>query len=249
MENNNYFERFNAPAATTDVTRTFVAQVFTYMTAALAITGAVAYWFGTTDELFGLLYNIVETPNGLRERPTIMGWVVIFAPLLFVFLMGGMVNKLSATAMMLAFVVFAVLMGMSMSSIFRVYTQASIASTFFITSGTFGFMAFIGYTTKTDLTKLGSILMMGLVGIILATVVNLFIGSSGLHFIISILGVLIFTGLIAYDTQKIKNFAQQIEPGTAMASKMAILGALSLYLDFINLFTFLLHLLGGRNNE
>ncbi len=235
------FDQYSTQGASTQsAAAAFISQVFTYMAGALAITGVTAYLFGTSIELISLLVS--ET--GL----TTLGWVVMFAPLAFVFLMGAMMQKLSAGMMTLAFAFYSILMGMSLSFIFLIYTQAAISTTFFITAGTFGVMAFVGYTTKTDLTSFGRLLMMALVGIIIASVVNFFLKSSGMDYIISILGVLIFTGLTAYDTQKLKNIGAEIGTGTQEATKMAIWGALSLYLDFINLFMFLLRLFGGRKD-
>ncbi len=244
MENNNFFNQsYTSSEDTLVASRAFISQVFTYMSAALAITGVVAYLFGTSADLLGLLINF-ETGS-----KTALGWIVMFAPLGFVLLMGTMVEKLSTSAMLLAFIAFSVIMGMSMSYIFLIYTQGSIYTTFFVTSATFGVMAFVGYTTKTDLTKFGSILTMALFGIIIASLANMFMRSEGMQYIISIVGVLVFTGLTAYDTQKLKEIGAQVGTGSATATKMAIMGALSLYLDFINLFLMLLRLFGGRNNN
>ncbi len=244
MENNSLNQGYSSSGSSAQsASAAFISQVFTYMAGALAITGVVAFLFGTNLELVSLLRNPETGGN------TMLGWIVMFAPLAFILLMGTMMKRLSAPMMLLAFAAYSVLMGMSMSYIFLMYTQAAISTTFFITAGTFGVMAFVGYTTKTDLTKFGSLLMMALVGIIIASVVNFFIGSSGLNYIISVLGVLIFTGLTAYDTQKLKEIGAQVGTGTQEASKMAMWGALSLYLDFINLFLFLLRLFGGRSND
>lgn len=173
--------------------------------------------------------------------------IVTFAPLGFVLLMSFGINKLSAMTMTFLFVVYSILMGMSLSFIFLMYTASSIATTFLITSAMFGVMAVAGYTTRTDLTKFGSIMIMGVVGIIIASLINIFLRSSGLDYIISFIGVLIFTGLTAYDVQKLKRIGSQVEAGTEAARKLSILGALTLYLDFINLFLFLLRFLGKRN--
>ena len=158
--------------------------------------------------------------------------------------MGGAFNKLSAMAMMVIFIVYSLLMGMSLSYIFLVYELGTIASTFFITAGTFGTMAVLGYTTSTDLTKFGSILFMALIGIIIASVVNFFLGSAQLDYIISIAGVLIFTGLTAYDVQKIKQIGASTEHEGETKQKLVIMGALNLYLDFVNLFLFILRIFG-----
>jgi len=172
-------------------------------------------------------------------------WVIMLAPLAVVFYMSFGIAKMSAAKAQTTFWVFAALMGASLSSIFLMYTGASITRVFFITAGTFGAMSIYGYTTKKDLTKLGSFLMMGLFGIIIASVVNIFMKSTMMYFVISILGVLIFVGLTAYDTQKIKNMYMASDSGELMGKK-AVMGALTLYLDFINLFIMLLRLFGQR---
>jgi FtsH-binding integral membrane protein len=145
------------------------------------------------------------------------------------------------------FLLYSTLTGVSLSTVFSIYTSSSIASTFFISSLTFGVMALTGYTTKTDLTKWGSLLFMGVIGIVIASIINMFLGSSLMHYLISIVGVLVFTGLTAYDVQKIKNIGNQIDEGTQTAQKLMIMGALTLYLDFINLFLMMLRLFGNRN--
>ena len=220
--------------------RTFIANVFAYMGAALALTALIAYYFGMSESLVSHLINF-ET-----GRPTTLGWGVTFAPIGFVLIMSFGFNRLSAGALLGLFVVYSMVMGLSLSFIFLMYTAASIYTTFGITAGMFGFMAVLGYTTKTDLTKFGSILMMALVGIIIASIINIFLGNSTLDLIISILGVLVFTGLTAYDVQKLKNIGSGAEHGAESTNKLAIMGALTLYLDFINLFLFLLRFLGNR---
>lgn len=218
--------------------KTFMSGVFTYMTGALAVTGLVAWYIGSDPALVS--YLIGETGF------TILGWVVLLAPLLLVLAISGMFHKLSSQSLLGLFVVYSVLMGASLSFIFVIYELTSISQVFFITAGTFGAMAFLGYTTSTDLTKFGSILKMALIGIIIAMVVNFFMQSAMFDYIISILGVLIFTGLTAYDTQKLKRIGEGVEYGTEESSKLAMMGALTLYLDFINLFLFLLRLFGDR---
>jgi uncharacterized protein len=218
--------------------KTFMSSVFTYMTGALAITGVVAWWIGTDPTL--VAYLVGETGF------TILGYVVLFAPLILVFVMGGMFNRLTAQSLLALFVVYSALMGASLSFIFLVYSMGSISSVFFITAGTFGVMALLGYTTGTDLTKFGSILKMALIGLIIAMVVNWFMKSAMMDYIISAIGVLIFTGLTAYDTQKLKRIGMGVEHGTDHTSKLALMGALTLYLDFVNLFLFLLRFLGKR---
>ena len=240
LQNNNY-GNVSQRAETLPVAKTFVAGVFTWMFVALGITALTAWWFATTPALLQLLIS----PEG---GMTIIGWVVMLAPLLLVFAMSGGANRMSAATMLLLFVLFSVLMGASLSFILLIYTGASIAKTFVITSGMFGVMAIVGYTTKTDLTKFGSIMFMGLIGIIIASVVNIFMHSGTMDYIISFLGVLIFTGLTAYDVQKIKRIGAQVNGNTAEDNvrKMMLFGALSLYLDFINLFLFLLRFFGNR---
>lgn len=218
--------------------KSFMANVYTYMTGALTITGLVSWYIGTDPNLVS--YLVGETGF------TMLGWVVLLAPLLLVFAMGGMFQKLNSQSLLGLFVVYSALMGASLSFIFLIYTMGSISSVFFITAGTFGVMSVLGYTTNTDLTKFGSILRMALIGIIIAMVVNFFMQSAMFDYIISILGVLIFTGLTAYDTQKLKRIGMGVEYGTEESSKLAMMGALTLYLDFINLFLFLLRLFGDR---
>lgn len=221
--------------------RTFLSHVFAYMATALVISGALAWLFGTNTELFSMLRS-PETGS-----PTIMGWVVMFAPLGLVFLMGGMVEKMSGTVLLGVFILYSALTGMSLSYIFYVYNLASVGKVFFMSAGVFGLMAVAGYTTKTDLTKLGSILFIGLIGIVVASLINMFMGSSTMDYVISILGVVIFTGLTAYDMQRLKRLGDVVATGTEAAQKMALMGALSLYLDFINLFLMLLRLFGRRD--
>jgi len=211
------------------------------MTLALVISGAMAWWFGHDLALLQYLINF-ET-----GKQTILGWVVLLAPLGLVFLMGGMVERLSGPALFAIYLVYSAVTGISLSYIFLIYAASSIATVFFITAGLFSVMAIAGYTTSTDLTKLGSILFIGLIGIIIASVVNMFLGSGTMDYIISILGVIIFTGLTAYDVQKLKRMGGVVATGTETAQKMALMGALSLYLDFINLFLMLLRLFGRRD--
>lgn len=217
----------------------FIANVFSWMVAGLMITGATAYYFAASGSI-AMMFN-AETGS-----MNLMGWAVTLAPLAFILVMNFGLNRLPKEALYLLFVAFSAVMGMSLSYIFLLYTQSSIASVFLITSLTFAVMAVVGYTTQTDLTRFGSLLMMALIGLIIASVVNIFMESSMMEFIISAVGVLIFTGLIAYDTQKLKRIGAGVEYGSTEASKLAILGATSLYLDFINLFLHLLRLLGRR---
>ncbi|MBL4706820.1 MAG: Bax inhibitor-1/YccA family protein [Flavobacteriales bacterium] len=239
--NNNLNSEANVEQSQVQVSvKSFLSNVFTYMAGALALTGVLAYWFGTTPSLLGYLVNF-ET-GGMN----ILGYIVMFAPLAFVLVMSFAFNKLSSFTLLLLFIVYAAVMGVSFSFIFLAYTASSIASTFFITSATFGVMAVLGYTTKQDLTKFGSILFMALIGIIIASVVNMFMGSELMDYIISCVGVLVFTGLTAYDVQKLKRIGSGVEFGSESANKLAIMGALNLYLDFVNLFLMLLRLFGDR---
>lgn len=239
------FDNINSPIDRTEnsqagtMAKSFLANVFTYMSAALVITGIVAYWFGSDMSLMALMFTAEGGMN-------IFGYFVMFAPLGLVLLMSARIGKFSSMTLVVLFILFSILMGMSLSSIFLIYTGGSIVSTFFITAATFLIMAFLGYTTKTDLTKFGSILMMGVIGIIIAMVVNMFLQSSMMDYIISGIGVLIFTGLTAYDVQKLKRIGAGVEYGTEETNKLSIMGALSLYLDFINLFLFLLRFMGDR---
>ena len=214
---------------TQEQSKSFVSNVFSMMFVALGITAITAYWFADS----GLVYEL----TGITH------WIVMLAPLGLVLLMGTRFTKLSAAVLMSIFILFSVLMGMSLSYIFLAYDLGTISSTFFITAGTFGTMAVLGYTTSTDLTKFGSILYMALIGIIIASVVNWFMGSAQLDYIISIGGVLIFTGLTAYDVQKIKKIGASAHEGETK-QKLVIMGALTLYLDFINLFLFILRIFG-----
>lgn len=224
---------------TTATESSFVSTVFLWMFAALGITALTAYLFASTPSLMMMMFS--ET--GLN----IFGWIVMLAPLIIVFVMSARVEKMSVQTMTMLYIVYSILMGISLSFIFLLYTGASIMKTFAICSAMFGIMALVGYTTKTDLTKFGGILMMALIGIIVASLVNFFMHSERLEYIISFVGVLIFTGLTAYDVQKIKEIGNNgIAQGDTMA-KMTIFAALSLYLDFINLFLYLLRFFGRRN--
>lgn len=210
-------------------------KVYVWMALALAITGATAYGVATTP---GLLMTIATNQ--------ILFWGLVIAEFALVIGVTSAINRLSLTTATLLFVLYSVINGATLSFIFAVYTMSSIATVFFITAGTFAVMALIGYTTKTDLSSMGKILFMALIGIIIATIVNIFVKSSGLEMILSYLGVLVFVGLTAYDTQKIKMMLLDAEDMGEGAQKMALLGALSLYLDFINLFIYLLRIFGRR---
>lgn len=214
--------------------RTFFLNVYKYMFMALLLTGVVAYGVASSPTLLNAIFG---TP---------LSWVVMLAPLGMVFYISSRIMNMSVAGAQLSFWIFAGLMGMSLATIFIAYTTASIAKVFFITSSTFGVMSLYGYTTKKDLTSMGSFLIMGLFGIIIASLVNLFLKSPAIDFVVSLLGVGIFTGLIAYDTQKLKRMYYQLAGAGEMISKVAIFGALNLYLDFINLFLMLLRLMGDR---
>jgi FtsH-binding integral membrane protein len=236
----NQYGQVEAGFQTQALARTFLSGVFMWMFIALGLSAATAYIVATTPSLISMLFNA----NGM----TTLGWVVMLAPLGLVLLMSVGINRLSATSMVLIFALYAVLVGASLSFILFVYTTASIAKTFVITSLMFGTMAFVGYTTKTDLTRLGGYLIMGLVGIIIASVVNWIVGSETLDYIISFIGVLIFTGLTAYDVQKLKRIGANMTEDNENTRKMTIYGALTLYLDFINLFLLLLRFFGDRRS-
>lgn len=238
----NYNENYNS---TQVLSNTFVANVFMWMFAALGITALTAYMFGTTPDLMMSMFSVRADGSASLN---LFGWIVMLAPLIIVFVMSFGMEKMKASTMIILYLVYSVLMGMSLGFIFLAYTGASIAKTFVITAGMFGLMAFLGYTTKTDLTKMGSILLMGLFGIIIATVVNMFMHSESLDYIISIIGVIIFTGLTAYDVQKIKEIGMMGMDNNETMTKISIQAALSLYLDFINLFLYLLRFFGRSKN-
>lgn len=239
METNN-FNYVQSDVEAASMSKTFMASVFSWMFAALAITSLIAYYFAHNFGAMSFLVN--PTTGGL----SVLGYVVMFAPLGFVLIMSLGFNKLSYPVLLFLFLIYSAVMGMSLSFIFFQFTAASIYGTFAAAAGMFGLMAVVGYTTKTDLTKFGSIMMMALVGIIIASIINYFADSESLDYIISIIGVLVFTGLTAYDVQKLKRIGAGVEFGTAATGKLVIMGALNLYLDFINLFLFLLRLFGDR---
>ena len=207
------------------------------MALALVITGVTAYGVATTPSL---LIAIVTNKA--------LFWGLIIAELALVFAVSGAINRLSLATATLLFVIYSVVNGATLSVIFLAYSMPAIIQTFFITAGTFGVMALVGYTTKTDLTSLGKLLFMALIGLVIATVVNMFVGSTGFDYILSYVGVLIFVGLTAYDTQKIKQMCMQAPDAGEHMQKLALLGALSLYLDFINLFLYLLRIFGNNKD-
>ncbi len=237
----------SATATVTDEgLRAYMLKVYNYMATGILLTGIIAlvtFKMSVVTDSSGSIVGLTQMGNAIYMSG--LKWLVMLAPLGVVFYMSFGINKMSASKAQTTFWIFAALMGLSLSSILLVYTGMSITRVFFICSATFGAMSIYGYTTKRDLTKLGSFLMMGLIGIIIASIVNIFMKSSMMYFVISILGVLIFVGLTAYDTQKIKNMYAASDTGELMGKK-AVMGALTLYLDFINLFIMLLRLFGQR---
>ncbi|ACF46202.1 MAG: Bax inhibitor-1/YccA family protein [Prosthecochloris sp.] len=239
IERNTLNRSVAAPSASVlqDTQTRVINQVYTWMSLGLALTATVGYYTAGTEALRNIIFS-----NGM----VLIGLVV--AQLGIVFALSAAINRLSAAAATGLFILYAALTGLTFSAIFLVYTSVSIASTFFVTAGTFAAMTVFGHTTKRDLTKLGSIAFMALIGIILATVVNMFLQNSLLELIVSAVGVLLFTALTAYDAQRIKDMAATVSGGESEA-KVAVMGALALYLDFINLFLMLLRFLGvSRDN-
>ena len=230
--------------------RAYMLRVYNWMASGLLLTGVIAYAIAHTG-LIDAFYPLVQTPYGYAHHPTPLAMIAMFAPLAFVLVLSLGVNKLSTQAAQALFWVFCAAMGASLVNIFLIYTSESIVRVFFITSATFAATSLYGYTTKADLSRMGSFLMMGLFGIIIASLVNMFVHSSMLQFVVSIAGVVVFTGLTAYDTQRIKASYMQFAyaEGTDGAAKRSVYDALSLYLNFINLFMMLLQLLGNRNNN
>ena len=222
--------------------RAHMNKVYGLMSVAMVVTAGVAWAVGSSEQLFSILRNPVT------GSMTILGWVAMFLPLGMVFAFGALINRMSVAAAQLFFYAFAAAMGLSLAWIFQVFTGVSITSTFLITAIAFAGLSLYGYATKRDLSAMGTFLMMGLIGLLVAMVVNIFLASSALAFAISVIGVLIFAGLTAYDTQNIKNTYIQhaVNGDQEWLGKAAIMGALNLYLDFINLFMFLLQFFGNR---
>jgi uncharacterized protein len=243
----NYAQRVGVGRAETGVIdqglRDYMLRVYNYMAVGVGITGVVAY------VAYAMAVQSVDplvlTGFGNAIFNSALKWVIIFAPLGLVFFISARIESMSLPAAQAAFWGFAALMGLSLSSIFLVYAHESIARVFFITAASFGALSLYGYTTQKDLSGWGSFLFMGLIGIILASLVNLFVGSTAMQFAISVIGVLVFAGLTAYDTQQIKEMYYAGDDGT-VAGRKAVMGALRLYLDFINLFMMLLQLFGDR---
>ena len=243
-----------ADAATVDAgLRAYMLRIYNYMSIGLAITGLAAlgiYMAAVTSDPSGAaakIGNAFLTPFGYAMFVSPLKWLFMLAPLAMVFVISAGINRLAPSTAQILFWVFSALMGISLSSIFLVFTHTSIVRVFFITAATFGALSLYGYTTKRDMTGMGSFLFMGLIGIIIASLVNIFLQSSAMSFAISVIGVLVFVGLTAYDTQKIKEWYVAADDGATMGKK-AVYGALTLYLDFINLFLMLLRLFGTSRN-
>ena len=243
VDRNNYYSATPAQKAEIDEgLRAYMLTVYNYMASALALTGLAAYVTANTPALLNLFYSV----QGGMVAPTMLGYIVMFSPLAFVLALSFGVNRMQSSTMQMVFWGFSVVMGLSLSNILLMYTGTSVAKTFFVTAAAFGSLSLYGYTTKKNLSGFGSFLIMGLFGLIIAMVVNIFLQSTMMEFVISVIGVLIFAGLTAYDTQRIKLMYLESDH-REIASKKAIMGALSLYLDFINMFLFLLRFMGNRN--
>lgn len=230
--------------------RGYMLRVYNWMAAGLLLTAAISYLIAET-RLLDIFYPVVATVDGVQlHAPSVLAWIAMIAPLGFVLVLSFGVNRLSLTAAQVLFWLFCATMGASLTTIFISFTQQSILATFVVTAATFAGMSLYGYTTNADLSRLGSFLVMGVIGLLIAMVVNIFLHSSALQFAVSAIGVLVFTGLAAYDTQRIKT--DYIEFGRYMgpeiAAKRSVYDALQLYLSFINLFMFLLQFIGLRRN-
>ena len=225
----------------TQITREFFRSVYSYMFVALGISGIVAYTIGTDEQLFS---DWFVTPSGGTSP---LFWVVMFSPLALSFVIQWGYNRLSTSLLLVLFTLFSALMGLMLASIFLVYDMSSIATTFFVAAGAFAGMAVLGYTTKTDLSKFGSLLYMVFIGMFIAGIVNIFIGNAFFDFILACLGVFVFTGLTAYHMQSLKQIAQSTQMDAESRNKLALIGGLQLYILFINLFLSLLRILGGRD--
>jgi FtsH-binding integral membrane protein len=224
---------------------TFIRSVYNWMAIGLALTGFVAFYVSHSEAMLGLLFEVV----GNQLKPTMLFYGLIIGELALVFSLASRVSKIQASTATALFVLYAALNGATLSSIFLIYTQSSITSVFFICAATFIACSIYGMITKRDLTSMGQFMFMGLIGIIIASVVNFFLQSSGMSMIISYIGVIVFVGLTAYDTQKLKTMAltQPADLDAGVVRKGAIIGALTLYLDFINMFIFMLHIFGARD--
>lgn len=231
----------NQSSLSADLARDFFRNVYTYMFGALGISGILAYTVGTNTDYFTTLF--ISAEGGISP----IFWVIAFAPLGIGLLIQWGYNRLSMSVLLALFILYSGLMGLSLSTIFLVYNIASIASTFFVAAGAFAGMAILGYTTKTDLTKFGSLLYMVFIGMFIAGIVNIFMKSDGMGFIIACLGVFVFTGLTAYSMQQLKSVATNTDLTEEERNKLSLIGGLQLYILFINLFLSLLRLLGNRN--
>jgi FtsH-binding integral membrane protein len=250
MEQQNYQYQDNTVfVQESSVSKKFFANVFLWMFVALSLSSAAAYLFGTTDSLMQYLINI--NPNTGRASMSIFGYVAMFSPLALVLTMGFGLSRLSYAALVSIFVLYSVLTGVSLSFIMLTYTSSSVVSCFAAAAGIFGIMAFMGYTTNIDLSKFGPILMVGVIGLVIAGLINMFLQSEQFSMFMAFVGIAIFTALTAYDVQKIKRIGEGIEASGEQvlqveSKKMAIVAALSLYLDFLNIFLFLLRIFGSR---
>ncbi len=222
-------------SATQSLTSTLFKSLYMQMSAALTITGLVAYFLSQSSAYINMLIN---TPSLL--------WIVLIAQIGVVVLLSARLHSFSMSTATILFILYSVLTGVSFGTIFLAYAMSDIIATFFVTAGTFFVTSLVGYVTRMDLSKMGSILFMLLIGLVIATVVNIFLGSSGLYMVCTYLGVIVFVGLTAYDTQRIKNMFNEYGTADDNGQKLALMGALMLYLDFINLFIYLLRLIGGR---
>jgi hypothetical protein len=244
LRNNQPFSGARAQASSYDEgLRHYMLGVYNYMTAALALTGIIAYLVASVPALAGIFYHI--TPDG-QYAPNIVTYIAMFAPVLLVFYLGARLMHMSTQQAQGMFFLYAGLMGLSLSHIFLVFTGVSIAKVLLITASAFGGLSLYGYTTKKDLSGFGSFLIMGVWGLFIAGIVNMFLQSPAVHYAMSAIGVLVFAGLTAYDTQQIRRMYYEIGGDSSVAAKVSILGALKLYMDFINLFIFLLQFFGDR---
>ncbi len=233
------------PGSQTQVrVNSFIRSVYNWMAIALALTGFTAFYVANSPQILGLLFNVV----GNRLQPSMLFWGCLIGELALVFTLSARVQKMKAQTATALFILYSVLNGVTLSSIFIIYTRSSITNVFFVCSATFVVTSLFGYFTKKDLTSMGQFMFMGLIGIIIASFANFFFKSSGMQMIISYIGVIVFVGLTAYDTQKLKRMAlsQPADVSAGVIRKGALLGALTLYLDFINLFLMLLHIMGSR---
>jgi len=239
-----------ASAALDTGLRAYMLHVYNWMASGLLLTGIIAYVVANTS-FINVLYPVVQTPYGMAHTASPLAMLLIFLPLAFVLVLSFGINRLSRQMAQTLYWLFCAAMGLSLTNIFLIYTSTSIVRVFFITAATFAAMSIYGYTTRADLSRWGSFLMMGLIGVIIASVVNIFLHSTGLQFVVSVAGVLVFTGLTAYDTQRIKAtyVSYAYAEGADQAAKRSVYDALALYLNFINLFMLILQLVGNRNSN